>query len=322
VNDNLREVVKRLSDANRVILLTHRSPDGDAAGSVAALCAALRHTGRSAYVLDTAEWTELYAPFVAPYTLDPAEAVFNDALIVAVDTASANRLMQEAGPVKDRIDIAIDHHHIHTPFAQLLYNIPDAAACGEVVYDIVQAMGIPLAPDIARPLFLALSGDTACFRYASTTARTLRIAAELMDAGADAAGINKILYETKSHARIRLERAILDGLTFYYNEAVAVCCLSLAQQKEIGAGESAYENISAIPRGIEGVKIALIIREVEGESGECKVSARGTVDVAAVCAAVGGGGHKAAAGAVAGGKADEVRDRLLSIIEELYGGTL
>ena len=179
------EAARLLLGWDRLLLLTHVRPDGDTVGSAAALCRALRDLGKTAYLLPNPQLTATYAPYAAPYT---APEGFVPDRVVSVDIAALSLLPENARPYGERIDLAIDHHPSQGFFARETCLEADSAACGEIVYDIITRL-TPVTPDIALPLYVAVSTDTGCFVYANTTARTHRIAAALMDCGIDAAPV-------------------------------------------------------------------------------------------------------------------------------------
>ena len=173
------EAAARLAAMDQVLILTHVRPDGDTIGSAAALCCGLRALGKTAYLLPNPELTATYAPYAAPYL---AEADFAPAYVVSVDIAALSLLPENARPYQDRIALAIDHHPSQEFFARETCLEADSAACGEIVYDILRQL-TPLTPEMALPLYVAISTDTGCFVYSNTTPRSHRIAAQLMDCG-------------------------------------------------------------------------------------------------------------------------------------------
>lgn len=159
------EAAARLAAMDQVLILTHVRPDGDTIGSAAALCCGLRALGKTAYLLPNPELTATYAPYAAPYL---AEADFVPAYVVSVDIAALSLLPENARPYQDRIALAIDHHPSQEFFARETCLEADSAACGEIMYDILRQL-TPLTPEMALPLYVAVSTDTGCFVYSNTT---------------------------------------------------------------------------------------------------------------------------------------------------------
>ena len=162
----VQETAARLRDFDNVLILTHVRPDGDTVGCAAALCAALRTLGKTAYLLPNPGLTDTTAPVAAPYL---APEGFTPDKVVSTDIATVGLFPDNALPWKDRVDLAMDHHPSFEYFAKENIVRPEAAACGELVYDILRELG-PITPEIALPLYVAVSTDTGCFQYANTTA--------------------------------------------------------------------------------------------------------------------------------------------------------
>ena len=273
-------------------IVTHRRPDGDTIGSAATLCMGLRQLGKNAHILKNPEITPKYAPLHHGLTKEQAE---EGDFVLTVDVASGNMLPD---CFKDLVfDLRIDHHGNATSFTPVELVEPEAAACGEIVYGVLMEMGAELDIPMANALYTAISTDTGCFRYANTTADTFATAAACAKAGADVFGINQALFETNSLARLKVQSYMLQNAIFLQNGQIAICPLPKAVELECGAGEDDLDNISGFPRSIEGVKLAVTIRE-EGQ-GKVKMSVRAVpgYDASSLCAKFGGGGHKGAAGA-------------------------
>ena len=279
---------------DRFAIVTHRRPDGDTVGSSAVLCLGLRQLGKTAHVLENPELTEKYAHLHRGLTKKQAE---DGDTVISVDVASPNMLGDLFRALEKKIALRIDHHSTATPFTPHELVDPDAAACGELVYDVLTEMGIRLDVPMANALYTAVSTDTGCFRYANTTANTLRVAAACKDAGADTFAINQELFETNTLARLRLQGWLVENALFLNDGKIVICALPLSKEQELGLTEDDLENISGFPRTIAGVKIAATLRQEP--DGRVKLSVRAVpgYDAAAICAQFGGGGHKGAAGA-------------------------
>ena len=310
-----RETAGYLEALDNVLLLTHVRPDGDTVGSAAALCRALRDMGKTAYLLPNPEITATYEPYAAPYW---APEGFAPAHVVSVDIAALNLLPDNAAVYAPRIELAIDHHGSHGFFAARTCLDADAAACGEIVHDII-ALLTAVTPDIALPLYVAIATDTGCFVYSNTTARTHRIAAALLDTGIDAAPVNKALFRTKSRTRLAMESRMTADMTLFDHDRVVVMTIPLSLRQELHATEADIEELSSLAALVEGSDCGVTLRELR--PGVVKISLRTgpRVDASAVCQRLGGGGHKAAAGATVNGTMDEVRAAVLRSYQEVVG---
>ena len=311
----VQETASYLRTLDDVLLLTHVRPDGDTVGSAAALCRALRDMGKTAYLLPNPEITATYEPYAAPYW---APEGFAPAHVVSVDIAALNLLPDNAAIYAPRIELAIDHHGSHGFFAARTCLDADAAACGEIVHDII-ALLTAVTPDIALPLYVAIATDTGCFVYSNTTARTHRIAAALLDTGIDAAPVNKALFRTKSRTRLAMESRMTADMTLFDHDRVVVMTIPLSLRQELHATEADIEELSSLAPLVEGSDCGVTLRELR--PGVVKISLRTgpRVDASAVCQRLGGGGHKAAAGATVNGTMDEVRAAVLRSYQEVVG---
>ena len=303
-----------LEALDNVLLLTHVRPDGDTIGSAAALCRALRDCGQTAYLLPNPEITATYAPYAAPYW---APEGWQAEHIVSVDIADASLLPENAQPYQERIELAVDHHPSQTFFARNTCLEADSAACGEIVYEIIQHL-TALTADIALPLYVAVSTDCGGFQYGNTTARTHRIAAALMDV-VDVAAVNKALFRTKSRVRLAMESRMVADMKLFDHQRVAVMEIPLSLRQEMQATDADIEELSALPALVEGTDCGVTLRELR--PGTVKVSVRTgpRVDACALCRILGGGGHHAASGATVEGTLDEARMAVLAAYRKVIG---
>ena len=303
-----------LEALDNVLLLTHVRPDGDTIGSAAALCRALRDCGQTAYLLPNPEITATYATYAAPYW---APEGWQAEHIVSVDIADASLLPENAQSYRDRIELAIDHHPSQTFFARNTCLEADSAACGEIVYEIIQHL-TALTADIALPLYVAVSTDCGGFQYGNTTARTHRIAAALMDV-VDVAAVNKTLFRTKSRVRLAMESRMVADMKLFDHQRVVVMEIPLSLRQEMQATDADIEELSALPALVEGTDCGVTLRELR--PGTVKVSVRTgpRVDACALCRILGGGGHHAASGATVEGTLDEARMAVLAAYRKVIG---
>ena len=345
------QAAEQLRGVDSVLLLCHDNPDGDTLGSAAALRSALRKLGircdmspggavpkrlrflaeGALYGLCSHETMEgnmtasslgvcaqssiksnscfqgCSSPYTSPVKYD---------LIVALDTAE-RQLLGENEPLAEQIAISIDHHRTSRPYCSGL-NLcsPASAATGEIIFDLIEALEVPLDAEIALPLYTALATDTGCFRYSNTTARTFEIAARCAATGIDMARINRQLFELVSRRQLALQGALLKQAVFAADGAVCVAVLTQEMVRDTGATEDDTGGLSGFLRNIEGVEVCALVKE--SENGSFKISMRSNekVDVSAVCASFGGGGHIRAAGCRLDGNIDTVVSILLKTLCE------
>ena len=295
---------------DRVLILTHVRPDGDTVGCAAALCAGLRALGKTAYLLPNPELTDNTRPYAAPYA---APADFVPEKVVSTDIATVGLFPENALPYQARIDLAIDHHPSFEFFGRENLVRPEAAACGEVLYDILAALG-PITPEMALPLYVAVSTDTGCFAYANTTPRTHAVAAALMQTGIDYRTVNKVFFRTKSRKRMQLEAALLSGCAFYDRGRVAILSVPLSLMERFQATESDAEDLSALGPQIQGVDCAVTMRELRPNVWKMSLRTGERINATDVCRELGGGGHAAAAGCTVECTLEEAERKILAAI--------
>ena len=313
---NVFETAAWLKERDNFLFITHKRPDGDTIGSAAALTQGLRELGKTAYVLFNPEVTPRYAGFVEDYW---ATEDFEPEFIIAIDTATVDLFPKNALQYEKSIALCIDHHGSNTKYAEILCLHADRAACGEIIFDILMSISGSISSLTAERLYVALSTDTGCFSFGNTTANTLYVASLLVQAGAPNKDLNKKLFRTKSHGRIKIEGLITSGIEYFFDDKVAVSTITREMIETSGANEDDLDDIAALPGSIEGVYIGITIRELSSVN-DCKVSirTRAPYDAQTICAEFGGGGHKLAAGCSLSKTADEVREALMGVLEDIF----
>jgi len=294
---------------------THVRPDGDALGSLLALALALEAGGRrvAALCADPAPEPYRFLPGVGRLCADPPP--WRADLGLVVDCDGPGRLGRlEAAFVSLPALVDIDHHATDHAFGDVRLVDATAAASGELVYDLVRALGAQITSEVATCLYTALLTDTGRFTYGNTTARALRIASELARAGADPHGIARALYEQRSMAATHLLGVALSRLSAELDHEVVSSMLRLADFRDTGAGPADTEGIIDHLRAIGGPRVALLF--VELPEGGVRVSLRsdGSADVSRIALSFGGGGHAMAAGCTLPEGLEQARARVLAAV--------
>lgn len=286
------QTADKLLAAQDILILTHRYPDGDTLGGAFALCRGLRQSGKRAQAVCADELPEKYA-----YLWEglPAQA-FTPRFICAVDVADTKLLGEEYESLGKTADLCIDHHASNTGYASQLLLRGDYAAASMLVCEVLRAMGVRFDRAVAEAVYTGIATDTGCFKYANTDAYVHRMAADMLECGVRADAINRAMFDTKSRARIELERMALSGMHYYAGGRCAVMPITVNMIEQSGATEDDMEGLSPLPRQIEGVWIGVTLRELS--SGGCRISVRtgSHANAAAICEKLGGGGHQRAAG--------------------------
>ena len=303
------EAALRLTAAQSVLLLTHQNPDGDTLGSAFGLYRALKVLGKEAAVRCSDPFPKKFDYFTEETSLSGEPD-----LIVAVDIADEKLFGAALESYKGKVDLCIDHHVSNTGYAKALCLDGEAAAAAQIMTRIIRKMGVLITPAIADPLYTGIATDTGCFKFSNVTGETHRIAADLIECGADYVTINRKMFDTKSRARVQVEQAVLGAIEFYFDDRCALLTIPRKLVEETGVDEADLDGVSAMSRQIEGVEIGLTLRE---KDGFYKVSVRTTesVDASALCRALGGGGHVRAAGCTLHGDLETVKNELLNAVK-------
>ena len=300
---DLGAVVEAIRAHDRFLVTTHENPDGDALGSLLASHLALRRSARTASCSSPAP-RRCRASTASCRSSELCRELPDDAAertLLAVDCANESRLGADAAALHSApFTINVDHHHDNSRFGDV--NLVDAAASstGEVLRDVFGELGLELTPELAEPLYVALVTDTGRFQYANTTPKALRLAAELVEAGADVHKVFQGVYESVQFAKLKLLARALERAQVYEGGGLVVSYLLRDDFAEVGAVEPYSEGIIDFLRAVEGADMAALIREPpRGGSPARRISLRAShdeLDVSAIARAAGGGGHRQAAG--------------------------
>jgi phosphoesterase RecJ-like protein len=315
IETELAQAAEVIRGGERFLVTTHENPDGDALGSMLALKLALDQLGKDATMLLVGD-----APLPGEYSFMPLEELLrtvpDDAsqrILFAVDCANESRI----GPDPEVLQLSplvvdIDHHHDNSRFGDV--NVIDATASstGELLRDLFRELDVELTSQIAEALYIALVTDTGRFQYTNTTPKSLRLAAELVEAGADLHRIFQGVYESVQFAKLKLLARALERAQVYEGGRLVVSYLLRDDFQEVGAAEPYSEGIIDYLRAVEGADMAVLIREPPRSGGPLhRVSLRASqdeLDVSAIARKSDGGGHRQAAGFSSEASIDEITD--------------
>jgi phosphoesterase RecJ-like protein len=298
----LAAVADAIRNHGRFLLTTHENPDGDALGSLLATKLAFDR-------LDKDSVMALYgdAPLPGEYQFMPLAELrrrwpddVSERVLVAVDCANESRIADPEVLGRVPYTINIDHLHDNTRFGDVNLVVADASSTGEILRDLLRELTVELTPEIAEAIYIALVTDTGRFQYANTTPKALRLAAELVEAGADVHRIFQGVYESVQFAKLKLLARALDRAQVYEGGRIVVSYLLRTDFADVGAAEPYSEGIIDYLRAVEGADMAVLIREPPRSDGPTRrVSLRASIDeldVSAIARKSGGGGHRQAAG--------------------------
>jgi phosphoesterase RecJ-like protein len=320
---DLKAIADALQRQDRFLVVTHENPDGDALGSLLAITLALRELGKDAvmYLPGATPLPREYAFMPLDDLVREAPADAADRVLLAVDCAKEDRIGDAAALERAPLVLDIDHHHDNTRFGDLNLVVADASSTGEVLRDVFAELGIPLTPELAEPLYIAVVTDTGRFQYANTTPKSLRLAAELVEAGANVHAVFQEVYESVEFAKLKLLARALGRAEVLEGGRIVVSHLLRSDFTEVGAAEPYSEGIIDYLRAVEGAELAVLIREQPpGGAHEYKGSLRSSIDeldVSVIARSFGGGGHRQAAGFSSDAPLEEIVERVrLGFLEQ------
>jgi phosphoesterase RecJ-like protein len=314
---DLRQVADAVRAHDRFVIATHENPDGDSLGSILAMKLALEQLGKDAvmYLAGTTPLPKEYRfmPLDGIERRLPADAA--ERVVLALDCANERRIGADPALLeRARLVIDIDHHHDNTRFGDVNVIVPAASSTGEVLRDLFRELDVELTPEIAEALYIAVVTDTGRFQYANTTPKALRLAAELVEAGADVHRVFQVVYENVAFAKLKLLARALEHARVYEGGRMIVSHLERSDFEAAGAEEPFSEGIIDYLRAVEGAEIAALIREPPSQNGPSRrVSLRTRaeeIDVSAIARKSGGGGHRQAAGFSSESSVEEITDFL------------
>ena len=290
---SIKQAAAFLSDCDGYLIYTHANPDGDTIGSATALALILKKLGKSANIFsidgipDKLSFLPTGDMFIENEPDDTSKYV-----LLSVDVAGPKML----GKAKNTsFALSIDHHKVNSIDCEKLLVMSDKIACGEIIFKLLDELGVELDKDIADCLYAAISSDSGGFRYDATTSETHIMAARCLETGIDFAEINRQLFESKTTAQVNLIKTAYQKLELLNNDRFAIVAITPEEMEKCGADENDFDCINSIPREIKGVLASAVIRQ----KTDCvKVSMRSNadIDVAEISKQYGGGGHYHAAG--------------------------
>jgi phosphoesterase RecJ-like protein len=313
--------ITRIADAIRArqsfVLSSHARPDGDAIGSQLAMAYALRALGKDVRVVNRDPAPPPLMAFAGVPDIEIAEKVdgnFDAAIIMECgDLARTGVEGLDRGFV-----INIDHHPGNTGYGQINWLDPGAAACGEMVFDLVVGLGVPLTTEIATHVYVAILTDTGSFHFSNISPRTFDICRGLLEAGVDPVGVARSVYDSGTMARLKLSGALLSGMRIDPTGRIALLYLDHEIARAAGGTYEDTDGLINEPLTVKEVQAVVFFKHVQGDEYRVSMRSKGAIDVNAVAKAFGGGGHKNAAGCTAVGRIDALRQLF---VEKVSGTT-
>jgi phosphoesterase RecJ-like protein len=320
--NEIEKVLVLIGESKRVLITSHQNPDGDALGSMLALGLGLEKIGK-----DVVFYSKDGVPEILEFlphsdkivnSINGIESFFDIAF--AVDCTSTSRAGAEfeeyAKSENCKNVVIVDHHETTDADADLHLLDQAASSTGMIIYRVLKSLAVEMDESISENIYTTIVSDTGSFSYSNTNSETLRVAAELVDSGADPSKISQALYENEPLRKIELFKLVIPTLDMTEDKKIASIFVDKDMFQKTGATREDTEGMVNIPRSIKGVKVAILFRQ-EGDS-EWKISLRskGSVNVAKIAEGFGGGGHAGAAGCSLEGNIVDVKTKVISTIKE------
>jgi bifunctional oligoribonuclease and PAP phosphatase NrnA len=309
------QIAAEIRARQRFVVVSHARPDGDAIGSAYAMAFALRYLGKDVRVVshDTPPAPLLAQPGVTGVIVtenvdDPGDAVI---VMECGDLARTGVSGLERGFV-----INIDHHPGNTLYGAINWTDLTAAACGEMVFDLVRELGVPLTPEIATHVYVAILTDTGSFHYSNITPRTFDICRQCMEAGVSPPAVARSIFDSNNLGRLKLFGAVLSGMDLDSTGRIAVVCVDRKLAAACGGTYEDTEGINNLPLTVKEIVAVAFFKEIDTDEWRVSLRSKGEVNVNAVAKEFGGGGHKNASGCSAHGTLAQLKARFIARLSE------
>jgi len=320
-NATFSEIGKAIADHNSFAVVSHVRPDGDAIGSVLALGHALEQLGKSVRYLnnDGCPKSLEFLPGSEKVEISGEVGVLDVEVAITLDTAAHVRTGEGSlEAIKNaKLLINIDHHISNPGYGDLSYVDPNSPATGQIIYELLISLGLPVSRISRDSIYVAVSTDTGSFQYPGTTQRTYEMAADLVGRGLNVGKINQLIYDNQPYRRVELMRALLNTLDRSDDGLIVWWDLPMATKNELELLDDDSEGLIDFIRSVHGVVVAVFFEDLDG--GKVRVSMRSKdarVNASEICGVFGGGGHALAAGIRMPGPLEEAREKVLAVIRE------
>lgn len=316
--NNLDSIVNLIEANQSFLLVSHESPDCDALGSTIAMALVLRNLGKDV-IMYNRDGVPEHLRFLPEWSGvdDSLDRVGDVDVVMLLDCADVSRPGKEFESLisENGFTLAfIDHHASNSTSSEYCLIDEKASSTGVILYRMIKRIGASITPEIAECLFSTIVGDTGSFRYSNTCSETFTIAAELVDRGADPEKISRYIYDNEPLRKVMLRTLAMN--TLEVSGKIAFLHVSSEMFEETGTEKEHTEGIVSMARSIEGIEVAVFLRQDSAMDWKVSLRSKQYVDVARIAGRYGGGGHRRAAGCVISAPLDTVKRRLLSSIQE------
>ena len=308
----LHEIRHEILTRKRFLLTSHARPDGDSIGSQLAMAFALEALGKEVRIINADAAPEHYYDFPGVERIEIASEVPPSAEADAVIVMECGDLSRTGiRGFEGRFIINVDHHAGNRMFGAINWFDESAAACAEMVFDIIRALEVPLTPEIATHIYLGILTDTGSFHHSNITPRTFDICRQTVEAGVNPAAMARRIFDSNSFGKLKLIGALLDRMELIAGGRLAVLYLDDAMLEACGCTHNDTEGLINLPLTAREIQAVVFFKVAQDETVRVSMRSKYDVDVRLVASAFGGGGHKNAAGCTVPGRLPDVRDRVL-----------
>ena len=313
----LDEILKEIKKANSIVILTHESPDGDAVSSSLSVMHAISQLDKKADVI-IPECPKDFGFLPGADRIKKESDIKQYDLAISVDCSDLKRLVgSEEYFETSKETIQIDHHSINAMFADLNYVDPVAPACCQILIGMFEYFGIEINKELGTCILTGIITDTGGFQYSGVTPETLEFAAEILRKGVNISKICQQVLRNKSKANCELTKLLYDRMEFLEDGKIVISYITVEDNKKVNAQAGDDEGLVEIERDIEGVEVAVLLKEKEGKNGfKASLRSKENVNVSDVCFLLGGGGHPRAAGCFISGDLEQVKEKILKAIKQ------
>ena len=312
---DLDRLVSHIQSGRRFFVASHQRPDGDAIGSSVAMALALRRLSKDAQVV-------MEAP--APHYLQPFPAVDEILITAQVHDAVDGAIIMECSALS-RTGVAglerspvlnIDHHVGNSGYGTINWLDESAAACTEMVFTLIERLGVPLTADIATHIYLGLLTDTGSFHFSHISARSFEIARRCVEAGVDPQWVARTHYDSSTLGRVRIFGHVVNGMRLTDSGRVALLTVTDADLAASGATLEDTEGIINFPLTVKDIQAVAFFKQADNGQWRVSMRSKGRIDVGAIARAYGGGGHNNASGCTVSGPLPQQQGQFLSQLEQ------
>jgi len=313
--DNIIEEIKK---AEKIVILTHETPDGDAIGSSLAMRVALKQLGKNPDVI-IREVPKIFDFLPGREEIKENSDIEKYDLAISLDCADFKRLVGNEYFENAKQTIVIDHHGSNKMYGDINFINPVSPACCQILIGMFQYFNINIDKELGTCILTGIITDTGGFRYSKVTAETFEFTADLLQKGVNVSDIYKRVLDTKTKANFELMRRTLDRMEFLEDGKITFTYITNKDLEDVNAGIGDHEGLVEIGRDIEGVEVSVFIRQREDNENAYKVSMRSNdyVNVSDVCLMFGGGGHERAAGALIQGSIEQVKQKIMNELKKI-----